>query len=129
MKNSLNTSRDNFTASCLPNTMRLADKYRNIIEPFLESKNLKWTFHDNVYAWLSPSSYKDVFDYYTGENDCLIDKFVSMQLDKLDELAFSKLGAKIRAVKAAKSRKEHAKRNLTIEGVLGIAVVHRNKKI
>jgi len=106
--------------------MKLADQYKDILQPYISLKDSNWSFHDRVYAWLSPSSHKDVFEYYQGAKEQLTDLFIPFQLTKIDELAFEELSKRLQSIRKDKGKRY--RQPLSLEALLGVAYVHREKK-
>lgn len=73
-----------FSASCLPLTMELADLLRQDLHRLFQEFPRKWRVHDRVLALLVPSLIEDITGFYSGSGPPMADMFSAHQIDHLD---------------------------------------------
>ena len=84
-----------FVESCLPLTMNLADKHKNIIEKMLDFPLNNFPFHDKVLVWVFSTFKEDVEKFHSNQGQEIEQLINSYALKSIDELAYEKLIEKL----------------------------------
>jgi hypothetical protein len=84
-----------FVESCLPLTMKFADKHKSEINKTPDFPTNSYPFHDKVLVWIFPSFKEDVEKYHSDQGKEIEQLINPNALKSIDELAFQKLKERI----------------------------------
>jgi len=74
-----------YIKSCLPKTIKLAKRNKNILKDRLKHLNSKWPFEDRILVWLLPNIEDDVRNYHDNKGIEVVNLFKPGQIVSLDE--------------------------------------------
>jgi hypothetical protein len=84
-----------FVESCLPLTMKFADKHKSKINKIPDFPTNSYPFHDKVLVWIFPSFKEDVEKYHSAQGKEIEQLINPQALKSIDELAVQKLKERI----------------------------------
>jgi len=73
-----------FSESCLPRTMTLAQQNRRTVVGLIGKGDRGWPFSDRVLVWLAPHWREDIEKFRSSSADSMTRRFDQHQLAKLD---------------------------------------------
>ena len=74
-----------FSRSCLPRTMALAQGHRRTLKVLIGEGNRRWPLGDRVLVWLAPHWREDIENYRSSSAGNMVERFAQRQLDRMDE--------------------------------------------
>ena len=84
----------------LPDTMKMAQLFRDVLEPLLDAVHLGWSYGDRVLLWLAPCFKGDLERFYKEDSTSLEGLFDPTGLEHMDRDFSTLLYGKIKEIKS-----------------------------